>query len=215
MLSSRFPSRSIRPELRWVNPMMLRIVVVLPAPLRPTSPTMAPVSIAKRSPRRMLTPLIATEMPSTRSTLVFSENAAANLRACQHIGDRTVGNDFSAIECHGPFCVALHNLQVVLNEDRGDTALLERRHQRIHDRKLVARAHAAGRLVHQQQLRLENDRQRHVEDLASAFRQLRHGSRRLVPQSEPPEELIGLTQDRKSTRLNSSHVEISYAVFCL
>src|SRR5438874_9249820 len=24
-----------------------------------------------------------------------------------------------------------------------------------------------------------------------------------------------LTQDRKSTRLNSSHVEISYAVFCL
>src|SRR5204862_6198641 len=25
----------------------------------------------------------------------------------------------------------------------------------------------------------------------------------------------GTTQDRKSTRLNSSHVEISYAVFCL
>src|SRR5690606_39689640 len=25
----------------------------------------------------------------------------------------------------------------------------------------------------------------------------------------------GLTQDRKSTRLNSSHVKISYAVFCL
>src|SRR5690349_21904964 len=25
----------------------------------------------------------------------------------------------------------------------------------------------------------------------------------------------GLSQDRKSTRLNSSHVEISYAVFCL
>src|SRR6266403_4594378 len=26
---------------------------------------------------------------------------------------------------------------------------------------------------------------------------------------------IGLMEDRKSTRLNSSHVEISYAVFCL
>src|SRR5690606_39457216 len=26
---------------------------------------------------------------------------------------------------------------------------------------------------------------------------------------------LGLLQDRKSTRLNSSHVEISYAVFCL
>src|SRR5690349_22356955 len=31
-----------------------------------------------------------------------------------------------------------------------------------------------------------------------------------------PHELSGgMAQDRKSTRLNSSHVEISYAVFCL
>src|SRR5690349_24219674 len=28
-------------------------------------------------------------------------------------------------------------------------------------------------------------------------------------------EFIATAQDRKSTRLNSSHVEISYAVFCL
>src|SRR5690349_23936861 len=31
----------------------------------------------------------------------------------------------------------------------------------------------------------------------------------------PPTERSRLLQDRKSTRLNSSHVEISYAVFCL
>src|SRR5204863_4971127 len=31
----------------------------------------------------------------------------------------------------------------------------------------------------------------------------------------PPRSLRGLGLDRKSTRLNSSHVEISYAVFCL
>ncbi len=68
MPSSLFPSRSIRPELRRVNPMMLRMVVVLPAPLRPTSPTVAPVSTARLSPRRMVTALIATVMPSTRST---------------------------------------------------------------------------------------------------------------------------------------------------
>src|SRR5690349_24229757 len=29
------------------------------------------------------------------------------------------------------------------------------------------------------------------------------------------EKLLPKTRDRKSTRLNSSHVEISYAVFCL
>src|SRR5690606_40954170 len=28
-------------------------------------------------------------------------------------------------------------------------------------------------------------------------------------------EIIRVTEDRKSTRLNSSHVKISYAVFCL
>src|SRR5690349_22211907 len=32
---------------------------------------------------------------------------------------------------------------------------------------------------------------------------------------EPPRLKVGPSRDRKSTRLNSSHVEISYAVFCL
>src|SRR4051812_49458157 len=31
----------------------------------------------------------------------------------------------------------------------------------------------------------------------------------------PAQWVIELTQDRKSTRLNSSHMSISYAVFCL
>src|SRR2546430_3037170 len=34
-------------------------------------------------------------------------------------------------------------------------------------------------------------------------------------QHERPEECGGETEDRKSTRLNSSHSQISYAVFCL
>src|SRR5204863_3195168 len=33
--------------------------------------------------------------------------------------------------------------------------------------------------------------------------------------NQRPGEAVGDGQDRKSTRLNSSHVEISYAVFCL
>src|SRR3712207_8485686 len=32
---------------------------------------------------------------------------------------------------------------------------------------------------------------------------------------EDPEKKLGLDEDRKSTRLNSSHANISYAVFCL
>src|SRR5690349_24242344 len=33
--------------------------------------------------------------------------------------------------------------------------------------------------------------------------------------AEPASTRAGVPRDRKSTRLNSSHVEISYAVFCL
>src|SRR5256885_12678733 len=50
-----------------------------------------------------------------------------------------------------------------------------------------------------------------------------HGLWRLVGESSPPDRLIEvvesrlarLSPDRKSTRLNSSHLVISYAVFCL
>src|SRR5437868_9805439 len=35
------------------------------------------------------------------------------------------------------------------------------------------------------------------------------------PQSDQPKQPEQLMEDRKSTRLNSSHVSISYAVFCL
>src|SRR5438874_6131971 len=46
-----------------------------------------------------------------------------------------------------------------------------------------------------------------VQSAASAPSGWRGGSRLGYPRHAPP--------DRKSTRLNSSHVEISYAVFCL
>ena len=37
----------------------------------------------------------------------------------------------------------------------------------------------------------------------------------MIKMMNPDVEVIGPVQDRKSTRLNSSHVSISYAVFCL
>src|SRR5207249_9150963 len=38
---------------------------------------------------------------------------------------------------------------------------------------------------------------------------------RRIPEGAPARRRGDLRQDRKSTRLNSSHVSISYAVFCL
>src|SRR5690606_41374570 len=38
---------------------------------------------------------------------------------------------------------------------------------------------------------------------------------RIDPRDPVPAYMTQISQDRKSTRLNSSHVKISYAVFCL
>src|SRR5690349_24112255 len=43
----------------------------------------------------------------------------------------------------------------------------------------------------------------------------RHAALGRADQARPFGRRRGLLRDRKSTRLNSSHVEISYAVFCL
>src|SRR3712207_7505726 len=44
---------------------------------------------------------------------------------------------------------------------------------------------------------------------------LRHLGAELLEALGVPQEVHDLLQDRKSTRLNSSHANISYAVFCL
>src|SRR5437899_9897149 len=41
------------------------------------------------------------------------------------------------------------------------------------------------------------------------------GHRLQLPDCQRPGEVVRATGDRKSTRLNSSHLGISYAVFCL
>src|SRR5438105_11865163 len=61
---------------------------------------------------------------------------------------------------------------------------------------------------------------RRSSDLTGAPRggqALRHSCRRIRPSARRPRlrELRGRSRDRKSTRLNSSHEWISYAVFCL
>src|SRR2546426_7696592 len=68
------------------------------------------------------------------------------------------------------------------------------------------RSHAGGRLVEQQDLRVARDQHGDLEPLLLAVCQ---GTGR------PHRPGALQTADRKSTRLNSSHLVISYAVFCL
>src|SRR5690606_40895679 len=66
--------------------------------------------------------------------------------------------------------------------------------------------------------------QQRIQRILNALRKLRFGSRDIARQAAQNRALaldclvhapILLGIDRKSTRLNSSHVKISYAVFCL
>src|SRR5687768_18005204 len=52
---------------------------------------------------------------------------------------------------------------------------------------------------------------RRLDEAADIFR----GVTALLPESDEPRVALGTVEDRKSTRLNSSHGYISYAVFCL
>src|SRR5437868_7252805 len=58
-------------------------------------------------------------------------------------------------------------------------------------------------------------RRKALPRLVELFHQDEPVERVAVMHAEAPEEAQQLRADRKSTRLNSSHVSISYAVFCL
>src|SRR5690606_25795603 len=57
---------------------------------------------------------------------------------------------------------------------------------------------------------LENEERKSLTDLDRA-----NACQRLQKEGKTQEEIARIMGDRKSTRLNSSHVKISYAVFCL
>src|SRR3712207_6892506 len=67
-------------------------------------------------------------------------------------------------------------------------------------------------------LRLADRDPRRLAEGAHRVRRLRIQHAPATHEERPPagrQGVIGCPQDRKSTRLNSSHANISYAVFCL
>src|SRR5687767_12724946 len=88
-------------------PMIARTSVVLPAPLRPISPTNWPAPTLRSTPRRMLAPWIATWSPSTPSIehlldaarrVVFADHRRAHRGVGEHRLRCTVGDDAALVE---------------------------------------------------------------------------------------------------------------------
>src|SRR5205814_7183146 len=134
------------------------------------------------------------------------------------IARRARGDDGALGHDHVLVREALGKVKVLLDEQDRQPQLALDPTQRVFDLEDDGRLDALGRLVEHEQLRLRQQRAPDRQHLLFAARQHAPlaGEKRLERRKQR-ERLVerGGTTDRKSTRLNSSHLGISYAVFCL
>src|SRR4051812_38821676 len=159
-------SKEIFPSEASRRPITLFISVLLPAPLRPMRPTMAPEGTSSDTPRRICTAEMETLRFSTLSTLAY--DVALYFRVGQRDRRRRIGDDAAVIEGEHALREAAHHLHVVLDEKDGRAFGAHRREDHLHDAELLAARDAARGLVEQQDARLRDHRQRDVKQLAHA-----------------------------------------------
>src|SRR6266480_1696890 len=172
--------------------MMVRRVVVLPAPFLPTRQTTSRGPTSSDTARRMWLAWMNTSIASTVSTAPPSPRRRAT--ADDRIDDasiglergrRAVGEHAALVERDDPVGVGEDDVHVVFDLDDGaDADPLRGRDERLHDRRLVCRAHARRRLVQQDDLRPQRERGGHVEELLVSLRQVLGARVALVAQAE-------------------------------
>src|SRR5581483_7567072 len=131
------PANVTLPRLGFHNPMMVRNVVVLPAPLRPSSTVMAPFGTEKSTPCRMWYWPIWVCTPCS----VSSASAMGGPRGCglrlgcdaevgflhhrraDHLGGLAVGHQSPVVQHDDAVGEALHHVHLVLDEQDGLVAL--------------------------------------------------------------------------------------------
>src|SRR5687767_8306744 len=144
MLASGAPSNSRAPSCWPSSPMMVRISVVLPAPLRPMRPANWPAPTCRRTLRRMPTGPMETETPSSLSMRRLANYVAPHFGRVQHLHRRAVGDDAAVVERDHTPRIARHDVHVVLDEEHRDALPAQRGHHEIHDAELLVGGDAAG-----------------------------------------------------------------------
>src|SRR5439155_23892674 len=128
---------------------------------------------------------------STAGSEVCADDVGVRLhdRGCPLRDDRAViEHDHGIAQPHD-------DSHVVLHEKHRDATIADRPDEAA-DHVFLGARHPGRRLVEEQDRRASGQRHPELDEALLAVRQ-------------------GAGRDRKSTRLNSSHVAISYAVFCL
>src|SRR5688500_4524787 len=135
--ASAAPSKLMAPEAWRSSPMIVRISVVLPAPLRPMRPANWPAPTSMLTPRRIPTGPIETETASSRNMRRLPDHVAAHLFGVQHLAGLPVGDDLAVVKSDHARGIARHDLHVVLDEQHRYALPAHRAHDDIHDAELL------------------------------------------------------------------------------
>src|SRR6266404_7104991 len=149
-----WPWKVILPERRGSRPMMLSIVVVFPAPLRPTRQTDSFSPTFSESCRRICArPRYV--LTACSSSMGGPEDGVLHRLVVPDLLRRAAGQDRSLVHDDDALRIFEDDVHVVLDHDRGDLLRAHDGGDDVHDRRLLPRAHAAGRLVEEEEPRLE------------------------------------------------------------
>src|SRR5262245_27010637 len=199
------PRKRMCPERTGRRPVMLSMMVVRPAPLRPTSETTSPSPTPNVTPRRMCAGPRKVFMASTSSSTCLSfAISCRQRRAEKDVGDvlvrldlfrRPVGEEFAYVHHDDAVRVAEHHVHVVIDDNGRHRAGAHDRRHGIHDLRLLAGAHPARRLVEEEEFGAQRVGHGDVEQLALALRQAAGWHAALAVETEPAEDVEGLAAD--------------------
>src|SRR3989442_9392464 len=137
------------PERTGSSPMMLSMVVVLPAPFRPTRHTASLLPTLSETRRRIWAGPRQVSMASI-SSMHGPDQRRGDLLVVPDLVRRPAREDGALVHGHDAIRVLEHDVHVVLDDHGGDVARSDDRADHVHDRRLLAGAHAAGRLVEEE-----------------------------------------------------------------
>src|SRR5579884_3993398 len=160
-MSSR-PSKRIEPDRRSTIPMIDLSVVVLPAPLRPSSVTTSPSRTSKDTPCRMCdSPYQACKSSTASSGAATSsmphpEIGLAHLRIAGDALIISFRQHAAARQYRDPIGQIRNDREIMLDHEYG--AVCGDAPDQVRDAVDVLVTHPGGRLVEQQHLRIERER---------------------------------------------------------
>src|SRR5262245_32518197 len=167
------PAKRIEPDRAGYCPMMVRKVVDLPAPLRPTRQTSsaAPTSIDTR--RRISLPSISTlrSLMLSMSGWAFAHDGCNDMWIGKERAGRQVGEYLALRQGDDALRIGGHEVHVVLDENDGfDASSLGGADQCFHQGVLFGGGNPGSRLIEQDHLGLQREGGRHIQEFLLALR---------------------------------------------